>query len=509
MPRDNPVDNDVIGFVVSLPQRGLPSSDSIPVVLIKDMDIPVFSILKVEMKDSRFALLRVVRLKEVDPGALPGMTKVRHEILGDVKGPPPPGSFSLLETEIIDVVEKRDGHLISLGPILIPKSRSPVYLADDETIRAVMGDRKYPVEIGFLKGTEVGVSLDAQDFLRHVIVVGTTGTGKSWLRGILMEKLHDLGVPQLSFDPNGEYETAVRELGGVNVIPGVNYRPSLRSLSPEIFMALLGDRLPTPFQRVIARSGFEEFLREKSGTLTRFIPNSNELDELLEKINEAADRYNARTDTRENVLARVSEAVWEIGIFGSGFADNLEGRTLENLLREERLVNVVLRNMNDIQLQTVMSTLLKDLIGLRELNRVPPTIVSFDEAHRVIPRRMEGAPAGQIVKNLLRYGRHIGIGIIVVTQFPDSVDQEAVRLPATRVIFALDVDQVGAIRGLLMDLPESIRNLLPKLERGTAFVSGTKDVISHTAYVDISSERRTTHGGRTPDLLGGHVDDQN
>ncbi|MDK2464715.1 MAG: ATP-binding protein [Candidatus Korarchaeota archaeon] len=514
---------DQVGCVVSIPHKGLPSTELVPILLLEGVEVPLYSYLIARMDSQfagssprgRFALLRVVRLRQADPGATPELTAVRLRVTGEARGPPSAGEFTLAEAELLDVFEEDQNGLRSLGPSLIPRSGSGVYRAGPRALEALMGRRSSPVRIGTLRGTDVPVDLDAEDLLRHMIVIGTTGTGKSWFRGLLMEELHDLGVPQLNFDPAGEYVEAVRELGGVNVIPGRNFFPRLDSLTPDLFLALAGDRLPTGFQRVIARSGFEEFLedarrgRVRGRGLEAYARSPEEgydpLD-LLEYMERAAERYNARRDTRENVLGRVEEMIAEIGIFGRGFAGDLEGRTLADLLTREGLVNVVVLGLSDAQLQAVMASLIGEAVRLREAGAVRPLIISFDEAHRVVPRVPRGSeppPAARLVRSLIRYGRHLGIGIVVITQFPDSVDVEAVRLPATRVVFAVDVDQVGAIRGLLSDLPEGVRDMLPKLERGTAFVTGVRDVMRYTAYVEISSERRTPHGGRTPRLVGG------
>jgi len=298
-------------------------------------------------------------------------------------------------------------------------------------------------------------------------------------------------------DPMADYLQATRELGGVVLEPGRNYRPRLDALSTSSFLGLVGDALPTPFQRVVAAKAFELYKDASRKALAPPPPQK-----LLDCVDKAADLYRAREDTRENVRARLEEFLNTVGIFGIGFSGSLVGESWERLMNARRLVTVDAR-LDDLQLQVLMTSILEELVELRRQGRIPPFILSFDEAHRIVPRGAKGLAGAELVKRLIRYGRHMGIGVIAITQFPDSVDVELIRLPATRVVFALDTDQLGAIRGMLMDLPEELKAMLPKLERGTAVISGTADVVRHTVYVRIDSKRRTTHGGVTPSLAGG------
>ncbi|MCD6513861.1 MAG: DUF87 domain-containing protein [Candidatus Odinarchaeota archaeon] len=115
-----------------------------------------------------------------------------------------------------------------------------------------MGHVEYPLRLGYLVGTSrVAAAIDVNNLTRHIIIVG--GTGKSYFRGLLIELLYDLGVPQINFDILNEYETAVQKLGGLNLRLGENYRPRLDYLSPDEFEHMIEQYVPTPFQKTIAK----------------------------------------------------------------------------------------------------------------------------------------------------------------------------------------------------------------------------------------------------------------
>jgi len=486
-----------VGWVVSDPERGLPSTERVPVMLKEGVDVGPFEYLLAEVGDGVYALIRVTELKEYNVHAEPRLldleVRVRAVPSSDAGLP---GRFVLANTELVDAFRVRDGRIEPLGPRVLPRSRSPVYKAAATAVRAIMGQARVPVEVGDLVGTPgVRVCIDAEALLRHMVVVGTTGTGKSWFRGLLMERLYDKGIPQVIIDPMADYLQSTRELGGVVLVPGENYRPRLDVLSTSSFLGLVGDTIPTPFQRVVAAKAFELYKDESRRALVPLPP-----EKLPEYVDKAASLYRAKEDTRENVMARLEEFLKSVGIFGTGFCGSLAGETWERLINEKKLVTVDAR-LDDLQLQVLITSILEELITLREAKKIPPLVLSFDEAHRIAPRGVRGLAGAELIKQLIRYGRHKGIGIIAITQFPDSVDVELIRLPAIRVVFALDVDQIGAIKGMLMDLPEELKAKLPKLECGTAFISGTADVVRHTVYVRIDSNRKTTHGGVTPSLI--------
>ena len=69
-------------------------------------------------------------------------------------------------------------------------------------------------------------------------------------------------------------------------------------------------------------------------------------------------------------------------------------------------------------------------------------------------------------------------------------------------MFALEPDQLDAIRGVKADASEEMLRALPKMPRGTCLLSGTYESVKHTIPVKIR-ERKTkdSEGGKTPDIF--------
>lgn len=505
-----------IGYVVN-PERQ-PISVRRVLVSVKE-PVEISSLLVAVAEDANrratyYYLLRVRDLQFYSPVATAAAVDVAHEVLGEKITPElvmnRVGATRLAITEVVDVGYEDSRGLRPLGPKLTPLPGTPVYLPDRHIVeKLLVGTREKPIPIGILAGTDIDVTIDAspKKLARHMIIVGTTGAGKSWLRGVLLERFHEAGIPQLLFDPLEDYVDAVEQLGGVNLRYGDNFLPRLESLEHRMFRALLYDVL-TPLQLNLAVRAFKRYQAIARKSRKPLNPRM-----ILNFIESIGKELRAMKETIENTKARVEVLLDELGYpeESRGLDKHLTGTDEAKLtypdwrylISDVKLVNIDLAGVDDTALQVTVASVLSEIQYLVRTKTIPPPVVTFDEAHRIVPRTSAKTPppSSIAIKNLIRYGRHFGIPIIAITQFPDSVDREVVRLPATRFIFAIDADQLESIRGLLRDLPREIADLLPRLEVGTAFLTGTADVVRHTILVKITSERKTTHGGETPDLM--------
>jgi DNA helicase HerA-like ATPase len=150
----------------------------------------------------------------------------------------------------------------------------------------------------------------------------------------------------------------------------------------------------------------------------------------------------------------------------------------------------------------VVGATCKQLIDMRAKKEVPPFTLTIDEAHRFIPREWsEKSITASIIRDLIRRGRHHGIGVIVITQYPDSIDREVLRIPCTKFIFAIEPGHLREMEALIRDLPTSLINSLPSLPVGVCILTGTRDIVRRSVMMKVSSSRKTTHGGAAPDIM--------
>lgn len=222
------------------------------------------------------------------------------------------------------------------------------------------------------------------------------------------------------------------------------------------------------------------------------------LDHLLTKIEEVAPDLTAKQGDVPRVTdatKRRTETLKKHQIFGSGF--NLEewNKHLQPCLA------INCKRLTSTQLQSVATAVLRELQNLRLLDKIPPYVVVIDEAHLFVPEG-EGSACKQIIREGVRIGRHHGICMVLLTQSPVDIDKSVIRQCNTRLVFALEPDQLNAIRGVKSDASEEMLRALPKMPRGTCLLSGTYESVKHTIPVAIR-ERRTkdSEGGETPDIF--------
>jgi len=163
-------------------------------------------------------------------------------------------------------------------------------------------------------------------------------------------------------------------------------------------------------------------------------------------------------------------------------------------------VNVDCGNLDQGQLQLVVGATLRELQYLRLQKQIPPYVAVLDEAHLLVPEG-EDTPCKQVIRENVRIGRHYGISMILITQSPVDIDKKTIRQCNTRLIFALEPDQLDSIRGVKADATEDMLSRLPKMPVGTCLLSGTYETIRHAIPIQIRSDRKTRPGGTAPDIF--------
>jgi len=103
------------------------------------------------------------------------------------------------------------------------KPGAPVYTADTDLIKEVLGLRNEGLYLGLLRWHDIPVCPDPKSLSeRHVSVLAKTGSGKSYLVGVLIEELIKHKMPVVVIDPHDEYSSLVHpypdveELGLMN-----------------------------------------------------------------------------------------------------------------------------------------------------------------------------------------------------------------------------------------------------------------------------------------------------
>lgn len=495
-----------LGRVVSIPNEQSPNFLKMHVRLHHTAESPKpGSWLGIEATaadgSSRRILARVTNTWEHNPHEDPQGSTVDEVLPFDTEYAPEGEStviYRLAEVEPVEEVRlDSQGRLGDIHEVsTLPKAGAAVYAASEELISAALGLEAEPalgLELGTIRGTgvdSVAATLNRSVIQRHILIVGGIGTGKSYLRGVIAEELHAQGAPQVNIDPNGELIEATRQLGGVNLVPGKDgFTLPLSSLTPDdVIDSIPGMRSGTNYETLI-RYAHEALLRERTTARGEHFTVAD----LVTKIAQVAPDLHMEAAGTLRPAQQRAQSLKDIPYIGEAF--DWEAR-----LQPGALINIDCRGLLVSDLRLIVASVARDLQRLARRSNNIFTIFSIDEAHLVAPNDDKSVTT-QVLREIARIGRHYKLGLILTTQSPSDMDRSILKRLLTRFLFAIEPDQLDALRGVFADTSENVIKMLPKLPRGTCIVTGAYETVRHSVLIDVR-ERLTVHGGGTPDIWG-------
>jgi uncharacterized protein len=385
----------------------------------------------------------------------------------------------------------------------LPRAGSPVFDAGSDLTVQALGLEPEPdagLHVGSAYGdAETPIVLNRGIVQRHIFIGGGIGSGKSYTRGVLAEELHAWGVPQINIDVNGEMVEAAAELGGRNLVPGRDgFTLPLSALSAGDVVEAVPSINPGTNMETLLRFSHEYLLREVArGNRPHF-----GVEDLVQQIERSAftlemtvgsgeDRRPDRRTVEPTKLR--TQSLNRLPFLGQPF----DWKT--NLI-PGAVINIDCRGLLLSDLRLITASVARDLQNLARNREIPFVTLSIDEFHLVAPHSDETITT-QVLREIARIGRHYKLGLILTTQSPSDVDRAILKRLLTRFLHAIEPDQLDALRGVFSDASDDLVRSLPKLPQGVCVVTGAFETVRHAAVVQIR-ERRTTHGGKTPDIWG-------
>lgn len=397
--------------------------------------------------------------------------------------------FRVVEAELVE--EIFNGGMRS--PQTLPQSGAEVFVATDDEIVQTLGLCKMPDEglhIGeTISGTITPVILRRDAIQRHFFICGTTGSGKSYSMGVLTEELRKHDLPLIFIDTQDEYSPLVEKLGGKARVPGKDFDIRISSLTEKELI----DLIPTDsdLHHDIIAVAFEELQSElKNLKISKFT-----IDDLVKRVRDVGPRLTHQQRSVDLAALRTA-TLNRSGIFGDGL------KTENWLATMYPCLAIKCKHLTSIKLQTVATAVLRELQELRLRESIPPYVMVIDEAHLFVPQDDKSA-CKQIIREGVRIGRHHGICMVLLTQSPVDIDKSVIRQCNTRMVFALEPDQLDAIRGVKADASDEMLRALPKMPRGQCLLSGTYESVKHSIPVKVRLRHtKDAEGGKTPDVFG-------
>ncbi len=399
------------------------------------------------------------------------------------------------------------------------------------TISRTATEAEKPLNIGSYSIDEnADAYLDGDKlFQRHAVVVGSTGSGKSWCVARLVEQIADLDNPNcILFDIHGEYSTEDFKKDGISHFRIAN--PSdlekEQKLSNNILMlpywlltyeemlAMLLDRSDNnaPNQAMLFSRAVTEnkrnFLEKNSeneilGSFTIDSPVPYELDKVIEELeNKDTERVDGARGkkngpyhgklTRFIQRLQAKQQDKRLGFLFDVNDDELRMKWLEEfcnfLMKGDQKNGVKVIDFSEVPsdiLPLIISLVARIIFSVQQWtkgeNRHPISLFC-DEAHLYIPEKNVTDSISQIGLNtferIAKEGRKYGVGLIVISQRPSEVNKTVMSQCNNFISLRLtNLEDQSVIKRLLPDNLSGLTDVMPILDIGEALVVGDASLL--------------------------------
>lgn len=389
-----------------------------------------------------------------------------------------------------------------------------------------------PLTIGkYTIADESVANLDGNKFFqRHAVIVGGTGSGKSWTVASILEKASSLhAVNALVFDLHGEYKP-LAELDNTTLlkIAGPSDKPQNENiiflpywlLSYEEMESFLLDRSDSnaPNQ---SRTLFDLIIKYKKETLenegkqdvlsnfTVESPIPYKIENIIEELSELDTEMvaGARSEKQGPLYGKLTRFIQRLRSKTTDKRLNFIFNTDETLL-DYNWINVLGKNLMDfgngkglkiIDFSEVPSDILPLITGL--IGRIVfsvqqwmpeesrhPIAFFCDEAHLYIPSDLKGGIEEKGLANFERIakeGRKYGLSLVVISQRPSDVNKTVLSQCGNFIAMRLsNPDDQNVIKRLLPDNLGDFSEMLPILDTGEALIVGDASLLPSRVQIN-------------------------
>ena len=361
-------------------------------------------------------------------------------------------------------------------------------------------------------------------FQRHAVIVGSTGSGKSWCVAKILEQVASLkSADAILFDIHGEYSPLQGEsfshlkVAGPNdnIGDGILFLPYWL-LTYEEMLSLMLDRSDSnaPNQAMMFSNavidGKKAFLREVGNqemeaniTLDSPIPYSlnNLLNSLKEKDTEMVQGANNREkqgayygkltrfiqrletkqrDKRLNFMFSSDERLLSYDYMGELctklMAPSVDGKKGVKIIDFSEVPSDILPLIVSLIARVIFSVQQWTSVDARH-----PIAIFCDEAHLYIPANTEKSidDASLVTfERISKEGRKYGVGLVVISQRPSEVNRTVLSQSNNFIAMRLtNVDDQSVVKRLLPDSLGDYAEMLPILDIGEALVVGDASLL--------------------------------
>jgi len=422
-------------------------------------------------------------------------------------------NIRIAEAEIIgSLIKDKDADAVKIDTLMRPfDSGSIVFLASDESMKALMRSNfsrspmKCAVKVGYMNDGKTEVFVDAYEVnTKHMLVLGTTGSGKSYFTKLFLSRLSkpkdnkECDTQIFILDPHGEY-----------------YDPLTKNFSvPEndIHRAILPDTLfyvsPEDIENLIKELGFEHLIKTQASFaqnnkskirsyarpylyLTEFSKHSlyDLLKELQEK-NKTSSKKKSKKDNEEDEMENNKEdQIKEISIHE--LAEQVYGKRISNqpevhkeimkgLNSNKKITIFDFSNITDPKTRVSLAGLIMQELFFKNRKDKKNRLLVLEEAHNFAPETSYGdISSGRdnlaltVARKIASEGRKFNLGLLVITQRPAQVSKYVLSQANTQAMFrTMNSADLVSIENYIEFAGKDLIELLPSLQTGIGIFSG-------------------------------------
>ncbi|MCD4704154.1 MAG: DUF87 domain-containing protein [Methanosarcinaceae archaeon] len=405
------------------------------------------------------------------------------------------------------VIGTRDRSGLLKAPLTPFSPGDPIYKADDDLIRTVLGLSGNEMYIGLLNGTDIPIHLNVNSLVqKHCSILAKTGSGKSYTAAVLLEELIDRDIPLLIIDPHGEY-SSLKEKASKNA-DFKKYGVSAKGYGSKVTVYTPANKAINPSaDKVFRLNGISPKVKE----LTAIFPDNYTsthmgiLYESVQKLRAEMETYslddiiievgNNESKARWNVISLL-EDIREMDILSTS------PTSVEELMQRGRVSVVDFKGVPpDIQ-SMIVARLCESLFEARKMGRIPPGMLVVEEAHNFAPEKgFRKTASTEVLRTIASEGRKFGLGMMIISQRPARVDKNVLSQCGTQIIMKVtNPNDLKSISKGLEGVNSYVEDELIRLPPGVAML--VSNDIERPILVDVRV-RKSKHGGESVNVLKG------
>ena len=402
------------------------------------------------------------------------------------------------------------------NPRVPPQGGAPVFIAENKLLTELLSRGRQgelgSAHIGDLLSRPpdaVPVALDVRGFTStHLAIIASTGSGKSYLAGVLLEELM---MPYnraavLVIDPHGEYDT-LQQVQNLEIFREDNYKPKVNIFRPDRLRVRISSLTLADLRYLLPN--LSEKMHYQLGRAYRYAQNRWEENYTLENLRQAVREVRDGAQGEDEEIDEdptTGALIWRLGaaLDGCEIFDNFQNTDLNELFRPGMCTLVQLNEVASRDQQVIVATLLRRVYQAcvdtkrgknqrEDSNYVPfPVFCLLEEAHNYAPANAD-AVSSDVLKTILSEGRKFGVSVGLISQRPGRLDSDVLSQCMTQCIMRITnpIDQ-NRIAESVESVGRDMLKELPALSKGQVIVSGAS---VNTPLMLKVRARHTEHGG--------------